>query len=103
MSLAQTVPANTTAVVPDELKSKEAAPLMCAGVTVYNSLRHLDAMPGTAAVSTLYYPLLIAVSVCIPVLRLFVPLTMSGDLVAVQGLGGLGHLAVQYAHKVHEP
>jgi len=60
--------AESCARVPDELSSEEAAPLMCAGLTVYNSLRHMDVMPG--------------------------------ELVAVQGLGGLGHLAVQYAHKM---
>lgn len=42
-----------------------AAPLLCAGITTYNSLRNAPARPG--------------------------------DLVAVQGLGGLGHLGVQYA------
>lgn len=61
-------PANVLAVVPKELSSVEAAPLMCAGVTTYNALRHTDAMPG--------------------------------DLVAILGLGGLGHLAVQFAAKM---
>jgi D-arabinose 1-dehydrogenase-like Zn-dependent alcohol dehydrogenase len=51
--------------VPDELGFTEAAPLLCAGVTTFNSLRNAGAR--------------------------------SGDLVAVQGLGGLGHLGVQYA------
>jgi D-arabinose 1-dehydrogenase-like Zn-dependent alcohol dehydrogenase len=51
--------------VPDELKSAEAAPLLCAGVTTYNALRNAG-------------------------LR-------GGDLVAVQGIGGLGHLGVQFA------
>ena len=45
----------------------EAAPLLCAGVTTYNALRHSTALPG--------------------------------DLVAVQGIGGLGHLGVQFANK----
>ncbi len=45
----------------------EAAPLLCAGVTTFNSLRHSGAMPG--------------------------------DLVAVLGVGGLGHLAIQFANK----
>ena len=61
-----TVPAEAVAAVPDELDAVDAAPLLCAGVTTYNALRHTDARPG--------------------------------DLVAVQGIGGLGHLAVQYAH-----
>ncbi len=53
------------ALVPDELSPAEAAPLMCAGVTTFNCLRHSGARPG--------------------------------DLVAVLGIGGLGHLAVQFA------
>jgi len=53
--------------IPDSLGDVEAAPLLCAGVTTYNSLRHSGAMPG--------------------------------DLVAVQGIGGLGHLGVQFANK----
>jgi alcohol dehydrogenase/propanol-preferring alcohol dehydrogenase len=52
-------------MVPDELSAVEAAPLMCAGVTTFNSLRNSGARPG--------------------------------DLVAVLGLGGLGHLGVQFA------
>jgi D-arabinose 1-dehydrogenase-like Zn-dependent alcohol dehydrogenase len=51
--------------VPDELRSAEAAPLLCAGITTYNALRNAG-------------------------LR-------GGDLVAVQGIGGLGHLGVQFA------
>jgi len=61
-----TVPAEAVATIPDELDAVDAAPLLCAGVTTYNALRHTDARPG--------------------------------DLVAVQGIGGLGHLGVQYAH-----
>lgn len=61
-------PHEAVAAVPDDLKSEEAAPLLCAGITVFNALRNAD-------------------------LR-------SGDLVAVQGLGGLGHLGVQYAKKM---
>lgn len=53
------------AEVPEELDSPEAAPLMCAGVTTFNGLRHTDLDPG--------------------------------DTVAVLGIGGLGHLGVQYA------
>lgn len=59
------VPANALARVPEALSFAEAAPLLCAGVTTYNSLRHSGALPG--------------------------------DLVAVHGIGGLGHLAVQFA------
>jgi len=56
------------AVVPDIFSPVEAAPILCAGVTTFNSLRHSGAQPG--------------------------------DLVAVQGLGGLGHLGVQFASKM---
>lgn len=58
-------PVEALAAVPDDLSDAAAAPLLCAGVTTYNALRHSGAMPG--------------------------------DVVAVQGVGGLGHLAVQYA------
>jgi len=61
-------PQSALARVPDGLTAEEAAPLMCAGVTTFNSLRSSGARPG--------------------------------DLVAVLGLGGLGHLAVQYAAKM---
>jgi D-arabinose 1-dehydrogenase-like Zn-dependent alcohol dehydrogenase len=61
-------PPSALARVPEGLSAEEAAPLMCAGVTTFNSLRNSDARPG--------------------------------DLVAVLGLGGLGHLAVQYAAKM---
>jgi D-arabinose 1-dehydrogenase-like Zn-dependent alcohol dehydrogenase len=53
--------------IPDSLNDIEAAPLLCAGITTYNSLRHSGAFPG--------------------------------DLVAVQGIGGLGHLGIQFANK----
>jgi D-arabinose 1-dehydrogenase-like Zn-dependent alcohol dehydrogenase len=62
------VPAQALALIPDGLSPVEAAPLMCAGVTTYNSLRHSGARPG--------------------------------DLVAVLGIGGLGHLGVQFASKM---
>lgn len=55
--------------VPKDVDVAEAAPLLCAGVTVFNGLRN-------------------------------VPHLTAGDTVAVQGLGGLGHLAVQYARKM---
>jgi len=61
-------PVSALARVPDGLSAEEAAPLMCAGVTTFNSLRNSD--------------------------------VRAGDLVAVPGLGGLGHLAVQYAAKM---
>src|SRR5207249_8843111 len=53
--------------IPDALEPAEAAPLLCAGITTFNSLRHSGAVPG--------------------------------DLVAVQGIGGLGHLGIQFANK----
>ena len=60
-------PANAVAQMPDELKDAEAAPLLCAGITTYNSLRNSGARPG--------------------------------DIVAILGIGGLGHLGVQFAAK----
>jgi alcohol dehydrogenase/propanol-preferring alcohol dehydrogenase len=57
--------AEAVAKMPDDLAAEEAAPLLCAGITAFNTLRNQDPQPG--------------------------------DLVAVQGIGGLGHLAVQYA------
>jgi D-arabinose 1-dehydrogenase-like Zn-dependent alcohol dehydrogenase len=60
-------PIEALAAMPDTLKDAEAAPLLCAGITTYNALRHSGALPG--------------------------------DLVAVQGIGGLGHLGVQFAAK----
>jgi D-arabinose 1-dehydrogenase-like Zn-dependent alcohol dehydrogenase len=61
-------PFEALAAVPDELTSAEAAPLLCAGITTFNALRHSGAGPG--------------------------------DLVAVLGIGGLGHLGVQFAAKM---
>jgi D-arabinose 1-dehydrogenase-like Zn-dependent alcohol dehydrogenase len=60
-------PVEALVAMPDSLNAVEAAPLLCAGITTYNALRHSGAMPG--------------------------------DLVAVQGIGGLGHLGVQFASK----
>jgi D-arabinose 1-dehydrogenase-like Zn-dependent alcohol dehydrogenase len=60
-------PVEALAAIPDTLSDVEAAPLLCAGVTTFNSLRHSGAGPG--------------------------------DLVAVQGVGGLGHLGIQFANK----
>src|SRR5881397_952799 len=61
-------PAEAVAAIPDDLPADEAAPLLCAGITVYNSLRNSGAR--------------------------------AGDLVAVQGIGGLGHLGIQYARQM---
>ena len=61
-------PYTALAVMPQELNDVDAAPLMCAGLTTYNSLRHCGAR--------------------------------AGDLVAILGIGGLGHLGVQYAGKM---
>jgi D-arabinose 1-dehydrogenase-like Zn-dependent alcohol dehydrogenase len=62
------VPAEAVAAMPDDLHADEAAPLLCAGITVFNSLRNSGAR--------------------------------GGDLVAVQGIGGLGHLGIQYARQM---
>jgi len=61
-------PAEAVAAMPDELPADEAAPLLCAGITVFNSLRNAGARPG--------------------------------DLVAIQGVGGLGHLGIQFANRM---
>ena len=61
-------PFEALAAVPDELSSQDAAPLLCAGITTFNSLRHSAAR--------------------------------AGDLVAVLGIGGLGHLGVQFAARM---
>ncbi len=55
------------AAIPDDLDAAEAAPLLCAGITTFNALRHSGARPG--------------------------------DTVAIQGIGGLGHLGIQFASK----
>jgi D-arabinose 1-dehydrogenase-like Zn-dependent alcohol dehydrogenase len=60
-------PVEALAHMPESLDVAEAAPLMCAGITTFNALRHAGALPS--------------------------------DLVAVQGIGGLGHLGVQFAKK----
>src|SRR6201999_1396877 len=61
-------PQDAVARIPEGLTFEEAAPLMCAGVTAFNALRHAHAGPG--------------------------------DTVAVQGVGGVGHLAIQFADKM---
>jgi len=63
-----TAPASALALMPTGLVPIDAAPLMCAGLTTFNSLRNSSAR--------------------------------AGDVVAVLGLGGLGHLGVQYAAKM---
>jgi D-arabinose 1-dehydrogenase-like Zn-dependent alcohol dehydrogenase len=53
------------AAIPDGISATDAGPLLCAGVTTFNSLRNSGARPD--------------------------------DIVAILGLGGLGHLGVQFA------
>lgn len=60
-------PQEALVLVPEQFQAAEAAPLLCAGITTFNALRHSVAR--------------------------------AGDLVAVQGLGGLGHLGVQFANR----
>jgi D-arabinose 1-dehydrogenase-like Zn-dependent alcohol dehydrogenase len=60
-------PVEALVAIPESLNDAEAAPLLCAGITTFNALRHSGASPG--------------------------------DLVAVQGIGGLGHLGIQFANK----
>jgi D-arabinose 1-dehydrogenase-like Zn-dependent alcohol dehydrogenase len=60
-------PVEALAAIPESLNALEAAPLLCAGITTFNALRHSGALPA--------------------------------DLVAVQGIGGLGHLGIQFANK----
>ena len=60
-------PVEALVPIPDSLSDVDAAPLLCAGITTYNALRHSGALPG--------------------------------DLVAIEGVGGLGHLGVQFANK----
>ncbi|KAH8721606.1 alcohol dehydrogenase GroES-like domain-containing protein [Ilyonectria robusta] len=54
--------------VPKDLDPAQVGPLLCAGVTVFNSIRKMK--------------------------------IEQGNLVAIQGIGGLGHLAIQYANKM---
>jgi D-arabinose 1-dehydrogenase-like Zn-dependent alcohol dehydrogenase len=60
-------PIEALVAIPESVSDVDAAPLLCAGITTYNALRHSGALPG--------------------------------DLVAVQGIGGLGHLGIQFANK----
>jgi D-arabinose 1-dehydrogenase-like Zn-dependent alcohol dehydrogenase len=61
-------PAGVLALIPEGISAVDAGPLMCAGITTFNSLRNSGARPG--------------------------------DLVAVLGIGGLGHLGIQFAAKM---
>jgi D-arabinose 1-dehydrogenase-like Zn-dependent alcohol dehydrogenase len=60
-------PVEALVAIPESLSDVDAGPLLCAGITTYNALRHSGALPG--------------------------------DVVAVQGIGGLGHLGIQFANK----
>ena len=60
-------PVEALAAIPESLSDIDAAPLLCAGITTFNALRHSGALPS--------------------------------DLVAIQGIGGLGHLGIQFANK----
>jgi D-arabinose 1-dehydrogenase-like Zn-dependent alcohol dehydrogenase len=62
------VGSEAVASMPDDLTADDAAPLLCAGITVFNVLRNSGAR--------------------------------AGDTVAVQGIGGLGHLGIQYARQM---
>ncbi|MGE3291502.1 MAG: alcohol dehydrogenase [Geminicoccaceae bacterium] len=61
-------PVQALAAIPDELSAVDAGPLLCAGITTFNALRHGGAQ--------------------------------AGDLVGILGIGGLGHLAVQFAARM---
>src|SRR5437870_9285701 len=61
-------PVEALVAIPESLSDVEAAPLLCAGITTFNALRHSGAFPG--------------------------------DLVVVQGIGGLGHLGIQFAKQL---
>ena len=62
------VPQEAVARIPEKLDAVSAGPLLCAGITTYNSLRNSGAR--------------------------------AGDTVAVQGIGGLGHLGIQFARQM---
>lgn len=53
--------------IPTHVRAADYAPILCAGVTVFNAMRQMNVQPGST--------------------------------VAIQGLGGLGHLAIQYANR----
>ncbi len=56
---------NYVAHIPSGLDPKEAAPIICAGITTYKGIKETEAKPG--------------------------------EWIAISGVGGLGHLAIQYA------
>ncbi len=56
---------NYVAHIPDGLSAKDAAPLICAGITSYKGIKETKAKPG--------------------------------EWIAISGIGGMGHLAIQYA------
>src|SRR6202021_3229211 len=60
-------PVEALVAIPESLSDVDAGPMLCAGITTHNALRHSGALPG--------------------------------DVVAVQGIGGLGHLGIQFANK----
>lgn len=60
-------PLSALTAMPEGISDVDAAPLLCAGITTFNALRHSGAVPS--------------------------------DLVAVLGIGGLGHLGIQFAAK----
>ena len=61
-------PVEALTAIPETLSDADAAPLLCAGITTFNALRHSGAR--------------------------------AGDLVAVLGVGGLGHLGIHYAARM---
>ncbi|KAF1945973.1 alcohol dehydrogenase [Clathrospora elynae] len=63
-----TLKTEATVRIPADANPAEYAPLLCAGVTVFNGIRKMNITPG--------------------------------DTIAIQGLGGLGHLALQYSRKM---
>ncbi|KAF2669863.1 alcohol dehydrogenase [Microthyrium microscopicum] len=63
-----TLRSEAAVILPENMDKALMAPLMCAGVTVFNGIRNMSIQPG--------------------------------GIVAIQGLGGLGHLAVQYSRKM---
>ena len=65
---AMVCPVDALAAIPDDLAAEDAAPLLCAGITTFNAIRHSGALPG--------------------------------DTIAILGIGGLGHLGIQYAVKM---
>src|SRR5271170_5972643 len=57
---------NYVAHVPSGLAARDAAPIICAGITTYKGIKETEAKPG--------------------------------EWIAISGIGGLGHVAIQYAH-----